>query len=45
VLRQVAVERELLPVHPGGHQRKQDCRRPDQRHDAHAAAMRGRDHA
>ena len=31
--RQVAVEREALAVHAGGHQREQDRRRPDQRHD------------
>ena len=43
--RQVAVERESLSVHAGGHQREQDRRRPDQRHDDDSLAMRGGDDA
>ncbi|ABA48265.1 hypothetical protein BURPS1710b_2913 [Burkholderia pseudomallei 1710b] len=37
---QVAVEREALPVQPGGHQREQDRARPDERHDLYAALVR-----
>ena len=39
--RQVAAEREALAFQSGGHQRQHDRRRPDQRHDADAFALRG----
>ena len=40
--RQVAEKGEALAVHPGGHQREQHRRRPDQRNDAQAARVRRR---
>ncbi len=40
--RKVPVEREALPVHAGGHQREQDCRRSHQRNHAKARVVRRR---